>query len=122
MAGKRNVLEEIKSDVFTERQKKAVIFGAIYGLAEYVCKDNVKLLGLYPEYCATPGKIFDKILLYVNCERRPPRIERRLDELIWQLTPEDLGLAFDFSEEQGCISLGRHWERSFLRGGKSQEL
>ena len=120
--GKRDVLKEITSEKLTERQKKAMIFGAIFGLAEYACKGDVKLLELYTEYCSTPGKILDKVLLKVNCERRAPRIERRLDALVWQLSPEDLEITLEFNEEQGCLSLGRHWERSFLRGGKSQEL
>lgn len=109
----KNVLEEMNDGHFSERGKKALIFGAIFGLAEYVLKDDIKLQGLFPAYCVEPGKILDKVLIPVNSKRRPPRIERRLNELVDQLQTEDLSLKFD-NKESGVVLLASHWERSYL--------
>ena len=109
-----DVLEEIKNDKFTERERKAMIFGAIFGVAEFVSKQSPKVMKTYETYVKYPAGDLNRLMIYVHEKRRSKAIERRLDVLFNELSTDDLALHFE-PVESGLMLLAKHWELSRLR-------
>lgn len=110
----RDVLELIQSETMPYKTKKALIFGAIFAMAEYFTDSNQKLQQAIHKYLRKPQSVFTYVVMTLDTACKREEDKRRVDGLISQLEVEDLKLTFN-TQEQGDILLGRIYETQYQR-------
>lgn len=110
----RDVLELIQSETMPYKTKKALIFGAIFAMAEFFTNYNQKLQEAIHRYLRKPQSVFTYVVITLDTVCKREEDKRRVDELVSQLEVEDLKLTFNV-QEQGDILLGRIYETQYQR-------
>lgn len=109
-----DILDVIRRDTLTDKTRKALIFGAIYGMAEYYNETNTKLTSCLERYVRHPKSAFMYVVITLDRAPKSQEARRRVDSVISQLDVEDLDLTFN-SKEQVDVMLGRRYELQYLR-------